>query len=259
MQNLFDRDIPKWRHEPEMLTRAMLLPDEDIAAAHAESRRALLAWAQAVPGGDALDPRRPIIGFARRMTGYKRPGLLFSDIPRLRAIAREFPFQVILSGKAHPHDEEGKQAIAHIAQWAAELAGAVPVVFLPDYRLRTAHLLVAGCDVWLNTPEPPLEASGTSGMKAALNGVPSLSVLDGWWLQGCQEGVTGWAIGGRHDADPATHAQSLLRKLEQAVLPAWYGPADRWCALMKGAIAHNGSCFNSHRMLRRYASEAYWS
>ncbi|WP_332827098.1 alpha-glucan family phosphorylase [Ramlibacter sp.] len=258
-RRLFDRGMPKWRHEPELLTRALNIPDADIEAAHADCRRALFDHVKALPGGAALDPRRPTLGFARRMTGYKRPGLLFSSIPRLRAIAREFPFQVVVSGKAHPHDEAGKQAIRQLQAWAAELADSVPVVFVPDYRLQAARLLVAGTDVWLNTPEPPLEASGTSGMKAALNGVPSFSVLDGWWLEGCEEGVTGWAIGSRDEADARGHAESLYRKLEQTVLPAWYGPRPQWCAVMKAAIAYNGSCFNSHRMLRRYASEAYWS
>src|SRR5690606_22160296 len=145
----------------------------------------------------------------------------------------------------------------HLHAWARELAPDVPVVFVPDYRLEVARLLVAGADVWLNTPRPPLEASGTSGMKAALNGVPSLSVLDGWWVEGCAEGITGWAIGTGDTEDDAAYADSLYRKLEQDALPAWHGPPQAWCAIMKSCIARNGAFFNSHRMLRRYACEAY--
>ena len=143
--------------------------------------------------------------------------------------------------------------------WARELAGSVPVVFVPDYRLAVARRMVAGVDLWLNTPQPPLEASGTSGMKAALNGVPSLSVLDGWWIEGCEEGFTGWAIGDDADRDPVRHAASLYDKLEHTVLPAFYEDGHAWATVMKSAIALNGSYFNSHRMIRRYASEAYWN
>lgn len=257
-RHLYDRHIPGWCHEPELLHRVLGIRDDEIIGARARCRNALLSLAASQPGGTALSAERPTLGFARRMTAYKRPGLLFSSIERLRAIARHFPFQVIVSGKAHPRDEEGKEAIKHLHAWALELDGTVPVVFLPDYRLETARVLVSGADFWLNTPEPPLEASGTSGMKAALNGVPSLSVLDGWWLEGCEEGVTGWAIGERAGGDAGTHADSLYRKLEETVLPMWYQQPQQWCAVMKASIARNGSYFNSHRMLRRYACEAYW-
>jgi starch phosphorylase len=163
----------------------------------------------------------------------------------------------VLAGKAHPRDDGGKQLIERLHQWTASLRGIVPVVFLPDYDMELARLLVSGSDVWLNTPQRPLEASGTSGMKAALNGVPNLSVLDGWWIEGWIEGVTGWAIGGEDDTDNARDAASLYAKLEQQVLPLYYGERARWTAVMKGAIARNASYFNSHRMMRRYAVEAY--
>ncbi|HYE38566.1 MAG TPA: alpha-glucan family phosphorylase, partial [Ramlibacter sp.] len=258
MRAVFDRHIAQWCHEPELLVRALRIPDAEIAAAHAAARHDLLLSLAGLPGAHALDPHRFTMGFARRMTDYKRPGLLFSDLDRLRAIARAHPFQVVVAGKAHPRDEPGKRHIASLHQWAHALEGCVPVVFVPDYRLEVARRLVAGVDLWLNTPLPPLEASGTSGMKAALNGVPSLSVLDGWWVEGCEEGVTGWAIGADGDGDAARHAGSLYDKLEQRVLPAFRDPAA-WAAIMKSAVARNGSYFNSHRMLRRYASEAYWS
>jgi starch phosphorylase len=198
-----------------------------------------------------LDPTAATLGFARRMTAYKRPDLLFGDPGQLRAIAKEFPLQIVLAGKAHPRDEEGKRLIALLHERARSLAGSVTVVYLPDYDMALAQLLVAGCDVWVNTPLPPLEASGTSGMKAAFNGVPSLSVPDGWWIEGCIEGVTGWSI---DDAD------SLYRKLHDTILPLLYGKSsdpNGWVRLMKGAITKNAAYFNSHRMMRRYATDAY--
>ena len=199
----------------------------------------------------ALDPQAATLCFARRMTAYKRPEMLFTDIERLKAIARQHPLQIVLAGKAHPHDEEGKRLIVRLHEHARELAGAVRVVYLPDHDLDLALLLVSGADIWLNTPLPPLEASGTSGMKAAFNGVPSLSVLDGWWVEGCIEGVTGWAI-----EDAAT----LYGKLEQVVLPRYYESSDGrhgWVRIMKSVIGTNAAYFNSHRMMRRYATEAY--
>lgn len=256
---LFDRHIPKWLHEPELLSRAHRIADADVWQAHAQAKQELVRFAAPLPGGAQLDAQRFTIGFARRMTDYKRPGLLFTDLQRLRAIARHFPFQVIVSGKAHPHDEDGKQHVANLLEWASELAGEVPVVFVPDYRIAVARRMVAGVDLWLNTPQPPLEASGTSGMKAALNGVPSLSVLDGWWIEGCEEGVTGWAIGGDGDRDASRHAASLYDKLENTVLPTFAHDGAAWASIMKSSIGLNGSYFNSHRMIRRYASEAYWN
>ena len=258
-QVLYDRYIPQWVHEPELLVRALRIPQEEIAAAHAQAKQALLDSVAQVEGGARLDPSRFTIGFARRMTDYKRPGLLFSDLERMRAIARRFPFQVIVAGKAHPHDQPGHRHIEQLHAWARELAGTIPVVFVPDYRLEVARRMVGGVDLWLNTPQPPLEASGTSGMKAALNGVPSLSVLDGWWIEGWEEGITGWAIGtDGGDQEAHRHAASLYDKLEQTVLPTFYDQGPAWSMIMKSAIARNGSYFNSHRMIRRYASEAYW-
>jgi len=258
-QVLYDRYIPQWVHEPELLVRALRIPQEEIAAAHAQAKQALLDSVAQLEGGARLDPSRFTIGFARRMTDYKRPGLLFSDLERMRAIARRFPFQVIVAGKAHPHDQPGHRHIEQLHAWARELAGTIPVVFVPDYRLEVARRMVGGVDLWLNTPQPPLEASGTSGMKAALNGVPSLSVLDGWWIEGWEEGITGWAIGtDGGDQEAHRHAASLYDKLEQTVLPTFYEQGPAWSMIMKSAIARNGSYFNSHRMIRRYASEAYW-
>ena len=138
-----------------------------------------------------------------------------------------------------------------------DLAGVIPIAYLPDYDMEVASKLVSGSDVWLNTPLPPMEASGTSGMKAAFNGVPSLSILDGWWIEGCIEGVTGWSVGDGTGAVGMNDVKSLYNKLEQVVLPLYYENRTGWINVMKGAITINASFFNSHRMMRRYATEAY--
>ncbi|MFZ2209173.1 MAG: alpha-glucan family phosphorylase [Porticoccaceae bacterium] len=260
LRALYDRYLPGWCHEPELLVRAdCCIPPAALLEAHAVAKEALIARVLERTGV-TLHPKVPIFGFARRMTAYKRPDLLFTDLDRLRAIAGERSFQVVLAGKAHPHDEGGKQIIALLHRHMRDLAGAVPMVYLPDYDMDTALLLVSGSDLWLNTPLPPFEASGTSGMKAAFNGVPSLSVLDGWWVEGCIEGVTGWAVGNGTESGHEADARALYDKLEQVVLPLYYGyetTPGGWVRVMQGAIAKNASFFNSHRMMRRYATEAY--
>lgn len=256
-RQLYNHYIPSWCHEPELLMRAYCcIPDDAIWESHVNAKQHLIEKVRML-NGISLDPDLAIIGFARRMTAYKRPDLLFSDIDRLKAIASKHPFQIVIAGKAHPHDEGGKQLIEQLYAHAHDLADKITVAYLPNYNMEIAQALTAGSDVWLNTPLPPLEASGTSGMKAAFNGVPNLSVLDGWWIEGCIEGETGWAIGDLVGmADDS--AQALYDKLEQVVLPLYYG-ADKanWIKLMKGAISKNASYFNSHRMMRRYATEAY--
>jgi glycogen phosphorylase len=254
---LFGKLAAHWPHEPELLGRADLLSDQDVRTAHAEAKAELLATIRTA-GGPALDPALPILAFARRMTGYKRPHLLLGDLDRLAGIARKQPFQVVFAGKAHPRDEGGKAFIARLQEDIQRLRGAVLMAFLPGYDFALARKLVAGADIWLNTPQPPLEASGTSGMKAALNGVPTLSVLDGWWVEGCIEGVTGWAIGAEGD-DPSIHGRALLDKLDGTVLPLFHRDPAGWARVMKGAISKVGAVFTSHRMMRRYAAEAYLS
>ncbi|HEU4664470.1 MAG TPA: alpha-glucan family phosphorylase, partial [Dokdonella sp.] len=204
--------------------------------------------------GTRLDIDIPIFGFARRMTAYKRPDLLFNDIERLRAVHERRPFQIVLAGKAHPHDDAGKDLIHRLHELIRDLAPRIEIVFLANYDLDIARTLVAGSDVWLNTPAPPLEASGTSGMKAAVNGVLNLSSLDGWWVEACIEGVTGWAI-----EDHGTHAAAcaLYDKMEHTVLPLYHDDRARWIWMMKQAVGKIASYFNSHRMMRRYAAEAY--
>jgi starch phosphorylase len=252
---LFDTMLPNWAHEPEVLARADQLAAEAVWAAHRTAKQELLAEVERTTG-TKLQADMPLIGFARRMTGYKRPDLLFADVERLRAIAHATPFQLVLAGKAHPRDEAGKQLIQRLHRHIRELAGEIPMVFLPNYDMALARKLVAGVDVWLNTPLPPLEASGTSGMKAGLNGVLNLSILDGWWLEGCIEGVTGWAIG-RDGGTDGDHARELHDKLERTVLPLYRDDRDRWVWMMKQAISKIGGYFNSQRMMRRYASDAY--
>jgi len=253
---LYDLNIPGWCHEPELLSRADRIDDANIWQAHVQCKQDLIDRVQQLTGV-AFDPDQPILGFARRMTAYKRPEMLFADIARLKAIAGKRPFQLVMAGKAHPNDTEGKRLIEALHSHMRELAGTIPMAFLPNYDMALALAMVAGSDVWLNTPLRPYEASGTSGMKAAFNGVPQLSVLDGWWLEGCIEGVTGWAVGDDSAAANGHDAASLYDKLEQVVLPLWYDNRAGWVAVMKGAISKNAAYFNSQRMMRRYATEAY--
>jgi starch phosphorylase len=210
--------------------------------------------------GRGLDPEWLTLGFARRATGYKRADLIFADLERLRRIVRVAGrLQVIYAGKAHPGDEGGKEVIRRVFRAAATLGDEVPVIYLEDYDMDLARLMCAGSDVWLNTPLKPHEASGTSGMKAALNGVPSLSVLDGWWIEGHVEGVTGWSIGEswEPESDPTREIDAFYDKLEHAVMPAFYGPPEAFDRIRRACIALNGSFFNAERMLLQYVANAY--
>lgn len=253
-KRLYDRHLPGWHHEPELLVRAdCCISDAEIMDAHQECKKQLIAGVRTATGVE-LSLEQPIIGFSRRMTAYKRPDLIFSDLARLRSIARESPFQIIFAGKAHPHDAAGKQLIQLLHTFIRELHSDVRMAFVPDYDMARALSFVSGTDIWLNTPLRPLEASGTSGMKAALNGIPSLSVLDGWWVEGCIEGVTGWSVG---NSDSTRDADALYDKLEHVVLPLYRREPSGWVRVMKGAISKNASYFHSHRMMRRYGTEAY--
>jgi len=253
---LYDRYLPSWCHEPELLVRADCnIPDADVVTAHQRAKASLFEYIQTVTGVE-FDMTLPTLGFARRMTAYKRPDLLFSDLSRLKEIARQQPLQIVMAGKAHPQDKGGKQLIEALYRHISELDGLIRMVFLSGYDMDIARMMVAGVDVWLNTPLRPMEASGTSGMKAAFNGVPNLSVLDGWWVEGCIEGVTGWAVGNSSESVNDADAYALYEKLEQVVLPL-YQDQTSWVSVMKGAICKNASFFNSHRMMRRYTTEAY--
>ena len=254
---LYDTNFPRWQHEPEVLVRALQLAEDEVWECHRSAKQDLVEQVRAISGA-ALDPNAMIIGFARRMTGYKRPLLLFEDLDRLADLLSRHPFQLVLAGKAHPRDDDGKEAIRQLHEIARRMQGKFTCVFLPNYDMQLAKTLVAGCDVWLNTPMPPMEASGTSGMKAALNGVLNLSVLDGWWIEACVEGVTGWSIGpdGKGTSDQVD-AAALYDQLQNAVLPRYYTEPAQWRSMMKQAIGNIGYYFNSHRMMRRYATEAY--
>jgi starch phosphorylase len=264
--NLLDAHLVGWRQQNELLRGADAIPLGELARAHLAAKAALFDNVRH-RNGIALDPSVLTIGIARRAAAYKRNDLIFSDLDELeKLVDRAGPLQIICSGKAHPNDEAGKALIAHLNELARELSGPITVVYLADYGLRLAGRLVAGVDVWLNNPVAPYEASGTSGMKAAMNGVPSLSTLDGWWLEGCVEGVTGWAIGSDHGADAldadsaevdASDASDLRRVLGEVIAPMYYERPDEFAAVGRSAIATNGSYFTTERMLREYVARAY--
>jgi glycogen phosphorylase len=263
MAKLYDKYIPGWANEPELFVRCGNIPELDLWEAHREAKRKLLAYVLQETGAD-LDLNVLTIGFARRATAYKRPHLLFSDMERLLQIARKRKLQIIYAGKAHPYDNVGKKLIQGIYGYREKLRDILPIVFLPDYKMDIALKLVSGVDVWMNTPLRPLEASGTSGMKAAHNGVLNFSVLDGWWIEGHIEEFTGWSIGGppTEEAECAgmdgEDAADLYHKLETIIIPKYYN-ADKssWTRMMSNAISKNAYYFNSHRMMRRYVTEAY--
>ena len=264
-RDLFDRHIPSWREDNYSLRGALGLPPEEVWAAHLLAKHDLLEAVRRKTGL-RLEPEAFTIGFARRATGYKRADLILNDLDRLRQIAKNGgAFQIVFAGKAHPKDGGGKEIIKKIFRAKKALKKTVPIVFLDDYDLDLGGKLTAGGDLWLNTPQYPLEASGTSGMKAALNGVPSLSILDGWWVEGHIEGVTGWSIGEPHRSEPApdtatnnaADAESLYSKLENVILPLFYEERSRYLAVMQHAIAINGSFFNTQRMVQQYITDAY--
>lgn len=262
-QQLFDRHIPGWRADSFALRHAISIPVQDIWAAHVQAKARLLEEVRkrtSLPfRDDALT-----IGFARRATQYKRAELVFSEPSQLIDMARTVgPIQFIFAGKAHPKDEPGKEIIRRIIHIAGQLKPEIPIAYLENYDLLLAKLLTSGVDLWLNTPLRPLEASGTSGMKAAHNGVPSLSVLDGWWVEGYIEGVTGWSIGhGPSDAasqegSGARDARELYDKLRGVIAPLFYQDRERWSGIMRSTIAFNASFFNTHRMVQQYTANAY--
>lgn len=261
---LFDRYIPGWREDNYSLRNAISIPSHEIWTAHQEQKEWLLTRIERETGFK-MDLERLTIGFARRMTAYKRPNLLFRDCARLKRIAEEAGgLQLVYAGKAHPRDDAGKELIRELFRVRRELSDAIKIVYLEDYDWELGRLITGGVDVWLNTPEPPMEASGTSGMKAALNGVPSLSIPDGWWLEGCIEGQTGWSIG--EDAreperrqDGMRDAASLYEKLETQVVPTFCKERERFVSMMRQAIALNGAFFNTQRMLSQYVLKAYFT
>ncbi|MFW5936135.1 MAG: alpha-glucan family phosphorylase [Candidatus Hadarchaeota archaeon] len=261
-RKLYDSYISGWRKDPFDLRYVASIPRTEILNAHDEAKRNLIDFVNSRNDID-MDYNTLTLGFARRITKYKRPDLLFSDPHRLVRISRKYPLQIILAGKAHPKDVEGKELLKYIFEVKEEVKRDVKLVFLENYNMELAKMLIPGVDLWLNTPKRPLEASGTSGMKASLNGVPQLSILDGWWLEGCIEGITGWGIGAitledREEAESAKDAQDLYNKLENLILPMFYRNMSEWTKIMRYTIAFNSSFFNSHRMVQQYLLNAYF-
>jgi glycogen phosphorylase len=260
-QKLLDRYIPEWRADNLSLRYGLSIPPDAIWEAHARCKARLVAHV-ARECKVKLNPKVFTIGFGRRATAYKRADLLLRDLDRLKEIAANAgPLQIVYGGKAHPQDEPGKKLIRRVVEATAELGPNIRLVYLPNYDIDVAKIMIPGVDVWLNTPQVPHEASGTSGMKAALNGVPSLSVLDGWWVEGCVENLTGWAIRGKarktaRDTS-AQDAAALYDKLQNVVLPMFYNDRPQYIRIMLYALALNGSFFNTQRMLQEYLLKAY--
>lgn len=256
-QLMLDKHIPAWRRDNIYLRNGIDIPEPEILAAHAANKKALFAELE-TRTGLVFDPKVLTLGFARRAATYKRATLLFTDPERLLKIATEAGgLQILYAGKAHPQDDPGKGLIHSVIETAAKLSGdLLKIVYVENYDWGLGAMLTAGVDVWVNTPRRPYEASGTSGMKAALNGVPSLSILDGWWIEGCIENVTGWAI--EDGVDDAAEAESLYAKLESAVVPLYLQAPEYWARLMRTTMAFNGSYFNTNRMVLQYARNAYY-
>lgn len=262
-QKLYDQYLPGWANEPELLARVVDgIPNQEIWSAHQKQKELMIDYANSLTKAN-LDYDVFTMGFARRATEYKRAYLLFSDLERLRNIGKKHKIQLIFAGKAHPRDTQGKRLIEQLFNYANQLKPDIKMVYLPNYDVDMAKKLLGGVDVWLNTPLKPLEASGTSGMKAAHNGVLNFSVLDGWWLEGWIECITGWSIGSHPDdcienPDCITkEIADIYNKLEYVILPTYYERLDEWTRMMKNSISKIAYYFNSHRMMRRYVTEAY--
>jgi len=261
-RKLYNRYLPGWANEPWLLARTEVIPNEEIWEAHRDAKRGLITYINETTDADLCHDRLTI-GFARRATGYKRATLIFSDLEKLRKVNRKGKIQLVLAGKAHPKDLAGKRIIQEIFDLINKLKDEINIAYLEDYDIRLAGKLIPGVDLWLNTPLPPLEASGTSGMKAAHNGVINFSVLDGWWIEGWIEDVTGWAIG-PHPREVLSDKERTIRelddlynKLEYVILPMFYQRRDDWIRMMKNSIGNLAYYFNSHRMMLRYVMEAY--
>jgi starch phosphorylase len=261
-RKLFDKYISRWANEPELLVRVDTIPEEELWEAHVKAKLDLLDFVNN-SSGVQMDIDALTLGFARRATEYKRATMIFSDLDKLKEVKSQGKIQFIFAGKAHPKDELGKNLIKDIYAFKDRLKGEVEIVYLENYNMEMAGKLTSGVDVWLNTPMPPYEASGTSGMKAAHNGVINFSVLDGWWIEGCVEGLTGWAIGPFPDqvSDEQERRKreisDLYNKLEFLIIPKFYQQRDDWIDLMKNSIGKVAYYFNTHRMMQRYATDAY--
>lgn len=263
-RELFDRMIPQWRQDNFSLRYALSLPREKLWDAHMQCKKKLIELVNRETGA-SMDENVFTIGFARRVATYKRADLLFSDIERLKQISSKVgKIQIIYSGKAHPKDSGGKELIKQVFRAKHELQGDIQMAYLENYNMTLGAMLTSGVDLWLNTPEPPMEASGTSGMKASLNGIPNLSVLDGWWIEGHVEGLTGWSIGDPvhgtgAERDHSLDGPSLYDKLAHIVVPLFYNNRHRFTEMMACSIGINGAFFNTQRMVQQYVLNAYFN
>ncbi len=255
-KKLYDHYIPNWRSDNSLLKKAKEIPLIEIWAAHQEAKKHLITYINE-HSEVKFSEKVFTLGFARRFSSYKRPDFLFTNIDKLlRAQKKGGEIQIVYAGKAHSHDLKGKGLIKKIYELKDELADKIKITFLMDYDMDLAKLLTAGSDLWLNTPLPPNEASGTSGMKAAHNGVPQLSTLDGWWLEGYKENETGWAIveSRVNQEKPKSNIYNLL---EKAILSLYYNNLPAWQEIMRSTISFNASYFNTDRALQQYIKEAY--
>ena len=248
-KEVYDEYLPGWRADPGLLRNAACIPGEALRRMHQYNKEQAIGYVNDATGMD-FSPAVLTIGFARRAVRYKRAQLLFTDPGRLADIC-EGRVQFLFAGKAHPSDQDGMGIIREVVQAARGLGDRVRIVYLENYNIRLGRLLTSGVDVWLNTPLRPNEASGTSGMKAALNGVPSLSVLDGWWDEGCRHGENGWAFGDTDHPDDEKDAHRLYQLLEEEVIPTYYNNGERWLQIMKQIIV-TGADFTSQRMVTEY-------
>ena len=261
-QKLFDKHMPGWRSDPFLLRSAFSIEKDEIWEAHSKAKKNLIDFVN-LRCNSGMNYDAFTIGFARRATAYKRPDLLISDMKRLQQIAASCgPLQIIYGGKAHPRDTLGKESIKHIYNAMKNTSGAIKIAFIPNYDMTLSKLLISGVDIWLNTPRRPLEASGTSGMKAAHNGVPQFGTLDGWWLEGCIENITGWSVGPikteDEQSDDDIDRYDLYDKLEKFIMPKFYKDRDNWIRTMRSCIAINASFFNTNRMVQQYVLNAYF-
>lgn len=263
-QELFNEMIPGWYEDPFQLYKVISIPKKRIEAAHLENKRSLIKYIKDKTSRE-FDENVFTIGYARRITRYKRPDLLFYELDKLNKIAEQYKLQLVFAGKAHPEDKVGKSLIREITNIHPKLHQNIQLVFLENYTIDVAKHIIPGVDLWLNTPKRPLEASGTSGMKASLNGVPNFSVLDGWWLEGAIEGVTGWGIGPKPKLNDeqaiycidCDDSADLYEKLGNVIAPMYYNDRQSYNMIRRNAIALHGSYFNSHRMVQQYILQSY--
>ena len=251
---LFDDYFKNWKINPNLLLNVDNIDNEKIISAHRQQKDELINYANLFTE-NKLSSDVLTIGFARRAAEYKRAGLIFSNIEKLIEIGSG-KIQMIFSGKAHPNDIKGKQIIKEVVNNANQLVDEVNIVFLENYNMHLGRLITSGVDLWLNTPIRPNEASGTSGMKAALNGVPNFSVIDGWWAEGCKDNENGWAIGSPDSCNDIADAESLYFKLENQIINTFYNDKIKWIQIMKNSIK-TGVDFTAHRMVNDYKDKFY--